>query len=36
MNENEDGMGKFFTVGSDGWGSDAFESFSSAVCEFCC
>ena len=31
MNENEDAMGKFFTVGSDGWGSDAFESFSPAV-----
>ena len=24
-------MGKFFIVGSDGWGSDAFESFSWAV-----
>jgi hypothetical protein len=31
MNENEDAMGKFFIVGSDGWGSDAFASFSWAV-----
>jgi hypothetical protein len=31
MNEKENAMGKFFIVGSDGWGSDAFESFSWAV-----
>ena len=31
MNENEDAMGKFFIVGSDGWGSDAFASFSWAL-----
>jgi hypothetical protein len=31
MNETEDAMGKFFIVGSDGWGSDAFASFSWAV-----
>jgi hypothetical protein len=31
MNEKENAMGKCFIVGSDGSGSDAFESFSRAV-----
>ncbi len=36
MNENEDATGKFFIVGSNGWGSDAFESFSRAVERLLC
>ena len=36
MNENEDATGKFFIVGSNGWASDAFESFSRAVERLLC
>ncbi len=31
MNENQDAIGKFFIVGSDGRASDPFESFSWAL-----